>query len=620
MTEQTTKKQLGMFRLSGAGVLALVVGGTAAAGYFGAGPITKSILSSSLEKAIGAENNIESVQYQLQPFGIKINGLQQTDPDNLSQNLFEFKQASASLNVWELMLGQVLIEELKVDSLTFNTERTTAGELYVPEAVHTEDSTSTISDFKNSIKVPSKDELLAKADLITEKKAKQLQTVWTSEKENVEQSLKNLPSKDSLKKYETQWQAIQNSEIKSLEDLEALKAKIKQLKADISKDKEAVAQIKSQYKTSKSNLDTAYSELKAAPAQDWSNIKEQLPIDDPSALAISKLLFGDEITGYITKAEEIYKTLKPFIDANREAKEQDKLSADLLTQGRDIDFTLVEKWPSWMVKSLLIDVIAPDGKAYRVEGNEINVESYVRNKPSLYSVNLVNMDGSEESFELSGQYFVDKASEFTSKGKWQLKNMAVDGKSLSKNKQMSLTMDQSLLNGDGTFAWQDKLESNHKLKFKNVKMSGEGDSQLANLTLDTLTKVSSFNLDIGVKGSLSSPSVSISSDLDNQLNSAFKEQVSERWDALQVETKQALKDKLTASLNSNSGNLEKFESLKAKLDNAEEEFKKYGKEQLDKLISDKKEALEKKLKDKAEQELKDKLKDKLKGKFKGFGI
>lgn len=610
MENKSTKKAPGPIRTGGIAALFVTAGTLGALGYFLAEPFAKSIITSSMEKAFGAETNIESVDLNWQPFGIAINQLQQADPDQLSQNLFEFNTASASVNLWELLLGNVLVDELTVDKLAFNTKRAQMGEAIVSDSPENQQEGDK-SSVSGGLEVPSAKQLLAKADLITEKKAKQLKAVWGEENEALKTKLAALPSKDSLKSYEARWKEIENTKIKSLEDLEALKQKVDQLKADIKKDKSAIDELKSQYKLSKNNVDQAYSELKAAPDQDWDKIKSTLPIDDPSAVAISKLIFGDEVTGYIVKAEELYQIIKPIIDANKEVKAQDKLKANENETGVFVEFKLDQQWPSWMIKQLLLNVIAPNQQTYKVTGEEITSENYVRNTASRYAVDLVS-ERQGESFTLNGQYFINKKADITTEGDWVAKGIVINDKSLSDSDDLSIVMSNAELKGNGQFKWQEQLSSIHTIKFDDVVLSGDANTNLAKLTLDTLSKVSAFNLNVGVDGNISAPDVSIKSDLDNQINAAFKQQVSDRWVSVKAETKEKLNERVQTELNLNNDDLQKFNEIKAQYENAESNLKKFGQEQLDKFIDEKKSQYE--------DSVKDKLKDKLKGKLKDFGF
>jgi uncharacterized protein (TIGR03545 family) len=615
-TQSEDKTPPGMFRVSGLATFVILTAGVGAAGYFGTGPLLKSVLQSQLSQSIGAETNIEAVNVAWSSMGVEIVGFQQADPDQLSQNLVEFKRAAAKVDLFELLIGNVIVDDAAIEGLAFSTQRSEkAAVVEVEESEEPELEEEEVIADDGGMSVPSVDDVLAKADLQTEAKAEQLKAVWKAEKAASEAAFKKLPTDDSLKSYEARWKEIENAKIKSLDDLKVLRDKIKSLKSDINNDKKALTAAKKQLKTSRAAIDVAYDELKAAPKQDWKNIKAQLPIDDPNAVAISKLLFGSEIAGYVEQAEWVYDKAKPFLAAKSD-KEKDPEPTQL--SGKNIDFELAEQWPSWMVKNLTVDILSPSGLSFTATGKAITSESYVRDEPSEYVVKL-NTTNSNRKFELVGNYYVDIESNVTAQGDWQASGLPIADKSLSNSKDLKLTMKSAEFSGKGAYATNNAvIDNQNSLNFAKVKMAGNASTELAKLTLSTLESVESFSLDIGLDGKMTKPDISIKSDLDNQLNSAVKKQVSERWQALESKTKDRLEQKVVSAISSNDGDLKRWNELKEKTDGLEASLKQYAQEKLDKFVSDKKSAYEEKLKKEAEDKLKEKAKEKLKDKLKDF--
>ena len=98
--------------------------------YMLAGPAIRLGMVYSLEKAVGAEVNINKVSLQLAPLALEVEDLQITDAANPSHNSLSFTQASASLQLWPALLGYYVIDELTIDGLQYGAQRTQAGEVY----------------------------------------------------------------------------------------------------------------------------------------------------------------------------------------------------------------------------------------------------------------------------------------------------------------------------------------------------------------------------------------------------------------------------------------------------------------------------------------------------------
>lgn len=610
------KKPKGLLRVSG---VAAVVG-LAVAGYFATGPLIKFAIQTGLESTFGAEANIESVSVSWSPFGLTVEHLQQTDPANLHANLFQFDQASFTVRPLEYFNGMTIIDKMIVQQLQLDVPREVPGEKF-ETVIETEESEDTIAandtESDNGLSIPSAESLLADANLQTEIKAKQFQQVWQQEKQNLKVSYDNLPDKSAIKEYERQWQSIEEENISSLDDLKRLKEKVTKLKQAINADREKVNIAKAQYKTSKANIDVAYKELEAAPGEDWQMIKQKLPIDDPNALAISQLLFGDKITGYLDQGLGYYKMAKPYIDGYL-AKKQAVQEVPEDTVGQAYKFTLEHPMPSWIVMDAQITMTLND-ESWLLAITELTTESYVRDKAGTYTLSQVNSKGGK--IQADGTFYAAKSEPFLLDGKWFMSETEITDYQISGDSELSLAIQESAFVGEGTYKYQSALDSLHKLNFTKTKFRGEGKSDFAEVLINSLQNVDQFDVEVAASGQLDSPKLSIDSDLDNRVNSAFKTEFKKEVKAVETKAKANLQKQVETQLTSQAPELLKLKELGSDLTQWESSLKNKAEAQLDALFTNKKKALEDKLKNQAEEKIdkeKEKLKDKFKDKLKDF--
>jgi len=612
-------KPKGMLRTSGLATLLVLTGGTAAGGYFFADSLVKLAVEKGLSNAVGAETNLASAEVSWHPFGVTLNGLQQTDPQNPEFNLLQIEQAVAKVNLGELLLDRLVIDDLTVSKLQLNVKREQAGEVYSVDERQSDEADEGKGQeggLADGFAIPSADDLLAKADLQTEKKAKNLEQVWQRESAEMDKALRAIPNEAELKKYEDKWKQLKGTKIKSLDDIEKLRAEIKSLKAEVRSDKAAIKKAREQFRSSKENVGVAYKELEAAPAQDWQSIKETLPIDDPNAAAISKMLFGDEIGGYLEQAQSLYLKVKPYIDANKQVKADQKIDTQISFRGEDIQFPLEEVYPEAILLSGGASVLANNGKTYQLSFTELTHQSYVRNASGTYVLVQEN-SGAAQALTVDGQYFIDQASAFTTEGQWGLKGEKLASKSLSDSGDLQVELTEAIINGNGQYQFDKLLESSHQLKFEQTEFTGESTTELSDLVLNTLKNIDNFDLNIGVDGDILSPSTSVRSNMDSRLNTAFKDAFKQRWQAVEGEAKDKLSLKLQSALDLNNKDMKKFNEMDLDLNNIESSMSEYGQEALDNLVDSKKKQYEDELKNKAKKEV-DKQKDKLKDKLKDF--
>lgn len=604
-TDEKAVKKQGALRVSGVAALVAIIATGTIGGYLFAGDIAKFAIKQGMELSFGAQTDIDSVEVSWAPFGITVNQLAQTDASAPNQNLFELEQASAQVDLWQLLLGKYVMERLEVEKLAMSTQRAEPGKVYESLIKQAElDKLPEQSAQKLGISVPTTEQLLAALDLQTEKKGRALEQVWQQEKPKLDQAFKQLPNKQTIKELKQDWQRLTDNELKSLDDLAKLEKQLKQIKAKVDKEKVALQQAKAQYKDSKAKLDFAYDELQQAAKDDWRKVEQQVPFNDPNAVAIAKMLFGPEIASYLEQAQAIWQKAQPYIEQHKQQKAAEQQAVEQKWgSGKDIAFTLEHELPDWLVKELKVSALVA-GNMYQLSGSDINIQSYLLNKPSLYQVALA------EQFKLSGQYFVDQSLKFDTSGDWQATGLALSDKSLSDSTDLTLALASANVNGQGKYAYSDQLTASSKLSFAKTDFVGDASTKLAKLTLDTLESVEGFNLEIDLSGQATDPSINIKSDLDRQLGGAFKSALSSEWDKVKDNTQVKLQNKLKQQFNLDDT---EFSELGQTLAGFDKDFSVFGSGSVDDVLKQQKKKYQDKLKDKAKDKLKDKLKSFLGG-------
>ena len=91
--------------------------------YVFAGTAIRIGMVYTLEKAVGAEVNIDDVSLSLSPLALTIDDLQITNKDKPTHNTISFANANAALEVWPALLGYYVVNDLSIDGLAYGTER-----------------------------------------------------------------------------------------------------------------------------------------------------------------------------------------------------------------------------------------------------------------------------------------------------------------------------------------------------------------------------------------------------------------------------------------------------------------------------------------------------------------
>jgi uncharacterized protein (TIGR03546 family) len=114
----------------------LLVGGFLAAAHFLQGTVVKEYASTALTNVNKAEADIGTLGISVLGGDVAVTGLQLTDPKNPQQNQLAVEKMEANANMYDLLLGKLVIEKAELTAVRFNQLRQTPGK--VLEQVATE--------------------------------------------------------------------------------------------------------------------------------------------------------------------------------------------------------------------------------------------------------------------------------------------------------------------------------------------------------------------------------------------------------------------------------------------------------------------------------------------------
>jgi uncharacterized protein (TIGR03546 family) len=106
-------------------VILLVICG--AAGYFLKDTKIKDYAATELTRANGAEVDLAAMKLSVLNGEASISGIQVTDPNNPANNQLAVGNISADASVYDLMLGKVVMDEVKLSDVQFDQKRQTPG-------------------------------------------------------------------------------------------------------------------------------------------------------------------------------------------------------------------------------------------------------------------------------------------------------------------------------------------------------------------------------------------------------------------------------------------------------------------------------------------------------------
>ncbi|TRX54556.1 TIGR03545 family protein [Thalassomonas sp. M1454] len=549
----------------------------------------------------GAEVNVGDVDIQWSPLVVKVNNLQATDNKKPSNNFVEFEQASAGVDIWQYMFGRVLIEELEIVGLAFDTERSSAGEVY------RDADTSIVKASAQSIEqkmpaiedqLPDVKDILDDSNLLTVKASKQLEQSYKQEKQKLKALQQKIPNKARLKDYEARVKKLTKTKIKSVSDVTRLQQELDSLKKQFKQDKALIKQSKQQLKASKTILAKAVKEVKNAPDADWQQLESKYQLDKVDNADFAHILFGESARGYYQTASDIYQKVKPYLDDSKEQKQQQKQAVEQsLAHGRFIHFIDENPLPPWLVKKAHLQVNLAQGN-FDINIIELTSEHWHRNKPTLINITTKQLLKGGDA-KLTSQVFKSK-SDVDVKGDWLFSHVPVTDVKLRDNKNLALTLDSADITGVGQFSFAGQnISSINDVNVAQTKFTGSSDSSIGRSLVSAINEVNKFNLDVEVSGDINSPDYKVKSDLDNIIGRAINKQLQKKLTDFQNKLQSGLNQKVAKALKINDSEAAELADIES-------------------LLTDTDKALNKLLKSKLADSKKDELEDKLKKKLKGL--
>lgn len=599
-------------RWSGLAGFVVVFGLIVAFFMLAAGPLIKSSIEYFGSELAGAKVSVDDVSLQFSPFGIELQQLQVADADKPMENLLQFDQAVAELELAPLLLGKSIVRELSVDNLQFNTPRTESGALEkVAEEETVDEEAETQAEEPSIAKLPSVDEILARESLKTEQAGRDVQQAFESRKQQVEQATAAVPDAEALARYQRELEALTSGDIKSLDDFNQRKKKFDQLKKQFKQDKKALVAAKQAISDARRDLSEKLSALKAAPGQDLESIQNKYQFNASGATNVSALLFGEEAGQWAEKTLYWYEKIKPYLasDGSESGEAEVEEIEPQRGTGRFIHFPSNDPWPEFLIRKAHLSAPMLGGQML-IEATDVTHQQAVLGRPMLVVIQgeaLTDIQELTIEATLDHRQAPGKDSVTLDMKDWNLKgvNLGVAGAEI----ESALVQVQGLALVSG-----DQLQAKADAQLGQTQFAGQGKTQFAKEMLRALASIDQFTIESSATGELTSPEVKFGSDLDRKLNKAFKQRLKQKQGELEAKLQSRLDDKMQSYLGDYADDLKALNQLDGSLDEKTEQLTQMAEKQLDDYQAQQKAKADKELK-KQEKELENKLNDKLKSFF-----
>ena len=486
-----------------------------------ANSIIKAVLKSKLGESYGAEVNIDDFDHTLFPTTVTITGISLTNPTKPSHNQVFVGTANADVELAPLLKDQVIVNNLNLLEVQFDTERASPGEVYrVPER------SLSFDEIKAKAKdaVPSVDELLARNPLKTTAAVEQARATYETYGEGLKADYEALPDKSRIDYYKAQVEQLKNTDFKDPQAFVQAKSAFDKLKEEMMADKAMISDFTEKASTAKTALSESVRALKNAPKEDYALLKGVIAGDQAALSQVTYFVFGDkaaEYTEYLMAAMQI---VMPLI----QGEEKSEAPADI---------------PSILVKEANVSVLWQNESITSKWNNITNVHEVFGN-PTTFTIEAAgNM---LKEFTSSGEFWIDGNGVDASQV-WQLAGVNMQNIPFSGNEALNAVLKTALMKTNGSMKVTDNmLSGTGEVDLQQLVMEATGTSDITSAIASALQTLTSLNMTMLLDGTLSNPGFNLKSDLDNKLAEAALGQL--------TASQQDKLDELNSKLNSMIGN------------------------------------------------------------------
>jgi len=488
-----------------------------------------------LEKSTGAEVNIASVSHTLSPFGVSLQGLQITDPKQPSQNQVQIAQAHAQIYLAPLLRRKVIIENLSVTELRFAQQRSSVGEVYRQPIEMTKQGLKRL--LPEQPELPSVEELLAKSPLKTTKAIEEVQQTYQKNEQKLTQLYQQLPDKNKLLNYQTRIKTLTDTDYKDPQALLAAKKTFDQLREELLQEQEKINNFQVAAVTAKETLSVKMTALKAAPNQDYQQLKAVMSGDADAIGNITGMIFGQQAATWSQYLLSAYQIAAPLL-ANKQGETQEITRST----GRWFEFSDTQALPDFLIKNAEISLNWQD-EAIASRWQNITNEHDKIAQPTLFSINSTQSK-LWQSLNVDGDLWL-KAQGIKAQQQWNLQGLVLSDLALIDEEKLTGAIDNALMNSKGSIAINESLiNGSGSIDLSKLAISAKGSNTLTTAIANTLSQLNNMRIQTQINGSFSDPKLSFSSDLDKEFSRAMLTNLTSE----QQEKLQTIKQSLTANI------------------------------------------------------------------------
>ena len=485
-------------------------------------------------RAVGAKVEIDSADLSLFPAGLKLIGLQVTDPEEPMKNAVEAARISMALDSAMLLRRKVIISEMSLDGVQLNTPRKTSGAIKQTSnksssseqapAPQTGSGKNRLNELLASqLQMPDVKEILKREDLKTLKLAQSLRNDIQSAEQTWKQKLQQLPDKEKLAQYRRRIKQLKSSKKGGLQQLLGSATDVIAIEKELEQDLDAIEQALEDFQNQGKGFEKRLNSLAKAPMADIKRLKSKYSLSPQGLANLSALLLGDQIGIWIDRAIAWYHRLEPIIVSSQEPETVKPVRG----RGLDIRFKETDGLPDFLIRRADAAVVLKSSNLSGVVRN-ITPDQNLLGEPLTFNFSGQNVQ-KIGSIRLDGAIDFSVPSSSKSTVNLAAENYPLNQALLSTNPGLSIELKKALANLDlNATILNNNISSNLKAGLKSVKLAtdvGQSPNPITSAMAKTLETVKRINATAQIDGTFDDYDIQLKSDLDRVLKRSVQKLV-----------------------------------------------------------------------------------------------
>ncbi len=535
-------------------VLLIVVAGLA---FFLSGTIVKRGIEKAGTAVVGARVDVAHARLSLSPLGLALTDLQVTNPGRPMENIVQVKRIAFNMDSGALLRRKLLVEEMALEGMAFNTPRKRSGAVTRPSGA---DRAGEEEGFKlPDLQIPPVSEILAREELVSVQRSNALREKAAAVEKGAREARGSLPDKAKVDEYQKRLDTLLSGTGLSKARLEEAKA----LQKEIRGQRDKVQAAEDQVAADLSSLRGQMQEARGSVGEDVRRLKEKYALTPGGLANMTRFLFGERVGVWADRGVQGLKLLSAV-----QARAGGDPRKAKPPRGLGIDVPLRDRMalPDFWVKRAALSLALPDGTVAG-EARDLSSDQALLKRPATFEASGRDLPS---GVSLAAGGTLDHTDPGVPKEDFRLEydgwKVADIGLSESESLPVILRRGVGTLSGKVTVKGE-VLQGVVRVNLASVVMEagGTGDSSLAHAMRTALQGVRKISITANVGGTLAEPQVRLSSDLEGVLKDAVGQATREEAARLEADLRKGVQERTGPALAEAEASLKSLEAAKEQL-------------------------------------------------------